>query len=44
MAAEIDIALGEEPEHLGMVSRFDAAQARGPKGGDSDRVGVIWVV
>ena len=44
MAAEVDIALGQEPEHLGVVSRFDAAQARGPKGGDSDRVGVIGVV
>ena len=44
MAAEVDIALGQEPEDLGVVSRFHAAQARGPKGGDGDRVGVIGVV
>ena len=44
MAAEVDIALGQEPEDLGVVSHLDAAQARGPKGGDSDRVRVIGVV
>ncbi len=44
VAAEVDIALGQDPEHLGVVSRFDAAQARGPKGGDGDRVGVIGIV
>ena len=27
-----------------MVSGLDAAQARGPKGGDSDREGVVGVV
>jgi hypothetical protein len=44
VAAEVDIALGQDPKDLRVVSWFDAAQARGPKGGDSDRVGVIGVV
>ena len=31
MAAEVDIALGQDPEDLGVVSHLDAAQARGRK-------------
>ena len=30
MAAEVDVALGQEPQDLGVVSRFDTAQARSP--------------
>jgi hypothetical protein len=44
MAAEVDIALGQEPEDLGVVSHLDVAQARGPKGRHRDRVSVVGVV
>ena len=44
MAAEVHIALGQEPQDLGVISRLDAAQVRGPKGRDGDREGVVGVV
>ena len=44
MAAEVDIALGQDPEHLGVVSHLDVAQARSPKGRHRDRVSIVGVV
>ena len=44
MAAKVDVSLGQEPEDLGVLSRFDAAQAGAREGGDGDGVGVVGIV
>jgi hypothetical protein len=37
VTAEVHVALCKQPKDLGVVGRFDAAQARGPKGSYGER-------
>jgi hypothetical protein len=41
--AQVDVALGQQAQHAGMVVTLDAGQAGGTQGGDGHRTGVVGV-